>query len=102
VTAETGIGRTHLYALEKQGRFPPRIKLARRAVGWLTADVLAWRDQQLTEQHHQDWKTILKEREKARRMLKRRPEAAMELHREADRKEFALNRAMLRPKEDQR
>ena len=40
----TGLGRTTLWRLEKEGRFPPRVRLSLRAVGWLRHDVVAWLD----------------------------------------------------------
>lgn len=37
-----GLGRSTLYAWEKQGRFPKRINLAGNVSGWLASDVEAW------------------------------------------------------------
>jgi prophage regulatory protein len=95
VSAETGIGRTHLYALMAQGKFPQSIPLAGRAVGWLTADILAWREQRIREARHRDWSEILKEREQARKLSKKDPEASRAMYAAADRHEAGLNWALL-------
>ena len=42
VTATTGLSRTTLWRLERAGRFPRRVKLSTRAVGWRASDVEAW------------------------------------------------------------
>lgn len=38
----TGLGRSMIYQLEAEHRFPSRIKLATRAVGWIEGEVQAW------------------------------------------------------------
>lgn len=38
----TGLSRTTLYALIKEGKFPAPIPLGARAVGWLESEVDAW------------------------------------------------------------
>jgi prophage regulatory protein len=38
----TGLGRSMIYLLESQRRFPRRIKIGARAVGWLQDEVQAW------------------------------------------------------------
>jgi len=38
----TGLSRSTLYSLIKEGKFPPPIPLGARAVGWLSSDVDAW------------------------------------------------------------
>ncbi len=38
----TGICRTTRYEMEKQGRFPSRISLGGRSVGWVKSEVVAW------------------------------------------------------------
>lgn len=37
-----GISRTQAYELEKAGRFPPRVRLSARCVGWKLEDVQRW------------------------------------------------------------
>ena len=38
----TGLCRSTIYQLEAEQRFPPRIKISTRAVGWLQGEVQAW------------------------------------------------------------
>jgi prophage regulatory protein len=38
----TGLGRSTIYRMEAIGRFPQRIKLGLRAVGWMESEVQAW------------------------------------------------------------
>ena len=38
----TGLSRSTLYALIKDGKFPTPISLGARAVGWLSSDIDAW------------------------------------------------------------
>jgi prophage regulatory protein len=38
----TGLGRSMIYQLESDNRFPKRIKIGVRAVGWLHGEVQAW------------------------------------------------------------
>lgn len=40
----TGLGRSMIYQLQAERRFPQRIKLGERAVGWLESEVQAWLD----------------------------------------------------------
>ena len=40
--ARTGLSRSTIYKLEAEGKFPKRIKLGERAVGWRTSDIDAW------------------------------------------------------------
>ncbi|EGU9030575.1 AlpA family phage regulatory protein [Vibrio parahaemolyticus] len=41
----TSISRSQAYQLEKQGRFPKRITLGSRSVGWRLSEIMAWVDQ---------------------------------------------------------
>lgn len=41
----TSISRSQAYQLEKQGRFPKRITLGTRSVGWRLSEIMAWVDQ---------------------------------------------------------
>ena len=36
------LSRTTLWRLEREGRFPPRIKLSENRVGWIEKDVEQW------------------------------------------------------------
>jgi len=38
----TGLGRSMIYQMQAEGRFPQRIKLGERAVGWLESEVREW------------------------------------------------------------
>ena len=38
----TGLGKTLIYELEVAERFPKRIKIGIRAVGWLEAEIKGW------------------------------------------------------------
>ncbi|WP_422016642.1 helix-turn-helix transcriptional regulator [Roseateles sp.] len=42
VRQRTGLGRSTIYRLIAQGRFPSAVQLAPRAVGWHKADIDAW------------------------------------------------------------
>jgi predicted DNA-binding transcriptional regulator AlpA len=45
----TGLGRSMIYQLEAESRFPQRIKLSERAVAWLESEVQAWLDTRIEE-----------------------------------------------------
>jgi len=38
----TGLSKSTLWRLEKDGRFPRRRKISTRAVGWLSSEVESW------------------------------------------------------------
>jgi len=42
VRQRTGLGRSTIYRLIAEGRFPSSVQLSPRAVGWRKADVDAW------------------------------------------------------------
>ena len=42
VCKTTGLCRSMIYRMESENRFPQRIRLSLRAVGWLAAEVQAW------------------------------------------------------------
>ncbi|BCK14978.1 AlpA family phage regulatory protein [Vibrio cholerae] len=42
----TAISRSQAWKLEKEGRFPPRIKLGSRSVVWRLSDLAQWLDKQ--------------------------------------------------------
>ena len=42
VSQLTGLGRSMIYQMQAEGRFPQRIKLGERAVGWLESEVREW------------------------------------------------------------
>jgi prophage regulatory protein len=49
VCALTGLGRSFIYQLQADGRFPQRIKLGARAVGWLDEEVQRWLGDRIAE-----------------------------------------------------
>ncbi len=57
VLAETGLKRTHLYAMARRGEFPKQIKLGKRACAWLASEVQDWKKAKL--HRHNYWKNIL-------------------------------------------
>ena len=42
VCRATGLGRSMVYQLEAANRFPRRIKIGARAVGWIEAEIQSW------------------------------------------------------------
>jgi prophage regulatory protein len=42
VSQLTGLSRSMIYQMQAEGRFPQRIKLGERAVGWLESEVRDW------------------------------------------------------------
>ena len=38
----TGLCRSMVYQMEAEERFPRRIKIGRRAVGWLEGEIVSW------------------------------------------------------------
>lgn len=50
VQAATGFGRSWLYQLMQEGKFPQARKIGARAVGWNSAEVYAWVDARMGAQ----------------------------------------------------
>jgi prophage regulatory protein len=42
VKAVTGLSKTTIYRFEKEGRFPSRVSLGERSVGWFEDDIQAF------------------------------------------------------------
>ncbi len=42
VCALTGLGRSIIYQMQAERRFPQRVRLTDRAVGWMENEVLEW------------------------------------------------------------
>ncbi|EIJ36224.1 helix-turn-helix transcriptional regulator [Thiothrix nivea] len=42
VIAQTGLSKSTIYRLEAAGKFPARVKIGLRAVGWKSADIQAF------------------------------------------------------------
>ncbi len=38
----TGLSRSSIYRLEKQKKFPQRVRISERAVGWIASQVQKW------------------------------------------------------------
>jgi prophage regulatory protein len=38
----TGFGKTKIYALQAEGKFPMRVKIGSRAIAWIEEEVQAW------------------------------------------------------------
>lgn len=47
----TGLGRSTIYLMESEGRFPRRVQLGLRAVAWIEADVQAWLQARAAQTH---------------------------------------------------
>ena len=45
VTRLTGLSRTTLWRLEREGKFPERVRLGANSVGWREEEVRAWLDE---------------------------------------------------------
>ncbi len=48
VCRATGLGRSMVYQLEAANRFPRRIKIGARAVGWIEAEIQSWLADRIT------------------------------------------------------
>jgi prophage regulatory protein len=49
VCATTGLRRSFIYQMEAQNRFPKRIKIGVRAVGWLESEVQEWLSERIDQ-----------------------------------------------------
>ena len=49
VRQATGLGRSTIYALIAEGRFPSPIKVSERATAWVGKEVNAWIEQRIVE-----------------------------------------------------
>jgi prophage regulatory protein len=49
VRARAGLGRSTIYTLIAQNKFPPPIQLGARAVAWLSSEVDTWIAQRIKE-----------------------------------------------------
>jgi prophage regulatory protein len=57
VQARTGLPRATLYQQISEGAFPRPIKLTRRAVGWVEADVEKWLSDKVAESRSLSYRT---------------------------------------------
>lgn len=44
----TGLSRSTIYAMMKNGKFPQSLSLGARAIGWLESDIQAWIDSRVS------------------------------------------------------
>ena len=49
VIAMTGLSRSTIYLRMVQGKFPKKINLGSRAVGWISSEVNEWIDERIRE-----------------------------------------------------
>ena len=49
VIALTGLSRSTIYLRMVQGKFPKKISLGSRAVGWINSEVIEWIEQRIGE-----------------------------------------------------
>ena len=49
VIAMTGLSRSTFYLRMVQGKFPKKINLGSRAVGWINSEVIEWIEQRIGE-----------------------------------------------------
>ena len=45
----TGLGRSMIYQLEAERRFPTRVRIGLRAVGWVESEVQGWLSRRVEE-----------------------------------------------------
>lgn len=45
--AKTGLSRSYVYELSKQGKFPKSVKLTEKSVGWVESEVNEWIEQRI-------------------------------------------------------
>jgi prophage regulatory protein len=53
VLRRTGLKHTTINEMEARGKFPGRIKLSERAVGWVESEVEEWLEQRFEETRNQ-------------------------------------------------
>ena len=49
VEAVTGLGRSTIYQMMSDGRFPKSVRIGRRAVAWTAEEVQAWLEERIAE-----------------------------------------------------
>jgi prophage regulatory protein len=53
VEEQTGLKRSHIYALMAEGRFPKPVPLGPKARGWLSEEIAGWVEQRVAERDAQ-------------------------------------------------
>ncbi|BBN59334.1 helix-turn-helix transcriptional regulator [Hydrogenovibrio marinus] len=51
VMAETGLSRSYVYALSKDGKFPKPVKLSEKSVAWIESEIKEWIDQKIIDRN---------------------------------------------------
>jgi prophage regulatory protein len=49
VMAQTGLSRSHIYALAHEGKFPKPVKLSERSSAWVESEVQEWIESRIAE-----------------------------------------------------
>lgn len=49
VMAATGLNRTRVYSLQREGQFPRGVKISARSVAWPSAEISAWIAERIAE-----------------------------------------------------
>jgi len=49
VRKKVSLGKTALYALMREGKFPKPIQLSKRAKGWIEADIDRWIEERIAD-----------------------------------------------------
>ena len=57
VTARTGLSRSTIYVLIRQGKFPSQIRLGPRAVGWIETEIVDWIEARIDESRAREYPT---------------------------------------------
>ena len=49
VKAKTGLGKSSIYRLMEEDKFPKSVKLTDRSVGWVASEINEWIEQRIAE-----------------------------------------------------
>lgn len=49
VMAKTGLSRSYVYALTKEGKFPKSLKITERSSAWIEGEVQRWIDERIKQ-----------------------------------------------------
>jgi prophage regulatory protein len=58
VKAFTGLSRSTIWRLERDGHFPKRIRISRRAVAWRATEIEAWIGSRIAASKHEEGATV--------------------------------------------
>jgi len=51
--ARTGLSKTTIYDLISAGKFPDRVKIGQRSVGWVSAEIEEWVSERISSSRNQ-------------------------------------------------